>query len=267
MLWKITRDGRQSWLYGTVHAGRADWTQPGPVVAQALGGSKVLALELDPLSPTLQAEMAGWMAPPPEPLPPALADRLVRQLRDACLPESLATRLHPMAGVTLAQLALAQRVGLHAEFGIDAALARRARQAGQPIVSMETPDAQMRALFGPRGTVNLPEVDAMLMSLERGTDRVSLERLAGDWERGDHADLSRYADWCDCLTTDAERALMKRVLDDRNGALARSVQHLHQAQGPVFAAVGALHMTGPASLLILLAAQGFELERVQWPSP
>ncbi|WP_420226295.1 TraB/GumN family protein [Pigmentiphaga litoralis] len=263
LLWKLSRDGTTSWLYGTVHAGRPAWAAPGPIVARALKDSGVLALEMDPLAPDLQARIAALMAAPRGvTLPSAVTNRLTRQLQESCLPPALIQALHPLAVTTLAQLTVARRAGLYAEYGVDMMLARQARAAGTPVVSLETPELQIRALFGPPGTVDLQEVTATLDSLENGKDTATLERLIAAWDRGDHAELSSYARWCDCLTTPEERAMMRRVLDDRNPALARGIAGLHGPARSVFAAVGALHMTGDLSLLRLLAEQGFEVERV-----
>jgi uncharacterized protein YbaP (TraB family) len=263
LLWKLSRGGSTSWLYGTVHAGRPAWATPGPLVAQALKTSGVLALELDPLAPDLQARVGALMAAPPGlTLPPPLVDRLAQQVRASCLPAALTQALHPLAVTTIAQLTVARRAGLYAEFGVDTMLAARARAAGTPVVSLETPELQVRALFGPPGTVNVPEVAAMLDGLEDGKDTATLERLIAAWERGDDADLADYARWCDCLTTSDERAMMRRVVDDRNPALSRRIADLHGPGRSVFAAVGALHMTGDVSLLRLLAEQGFAVERV-----
>ena len=39
LLWRIRKDGRDSWLFGTLHVGRPEWSVPGPVLRQALAGS------------------------------------------------------------------------------------------------------------------------------------------------------------------------------------------------------------------------------------
>jgi uncharacterized protein len=49
--------------------------------------------------------------------------------------------------------------------------------------------------------------------------------------------------------------------------LADSIAALHRGGERVFAAVGALHMFGPQGLPALLAARGFEVERVAFAAP
>ena len=57
-LWRITKDGRSSYLYGTIHAAKAEWMFPGPVTLDALRRSDTLALELDVLDPDVQRRLA-----------------------------------------------------------------------------------------------------------------------------------------------------------------------------------------------------------------
>ena len=88
-----------------------------------------------------------------------------------------------------------------------------------------------------------------------------LNRIAEVWTDGDYAELSRYERWCDCMRTPAERAAMKRLLDDRNPALAAAIDALHAGGKQVFAAVGSLHMIGPSGLPALLRQRGYKVEQ------
>ena len=55
---------------------------------------------------------------------------------------------------------------------------------------------------------------------------------------------------------------MRRLNDERNPALADGIEAQHRRGRRVLAAVGALHMTGPQALPVLLAQRGFKVERV-----
>ena len=87
-------------------------------------------------------------------------------------------------------------------------------------------------------------------------------RLAAAWERGDLAELGDYERWCDCIADEDDRAQMRRLNDDRNPALADGIETLHREGGRVFAAVGALHMTGAKALPLLMQQRGFTVQRV-----
>jgi uncharacterized protein YbaP (TraB family) len=97
-----------------------------------------------------------------------------------------------------------------------------------------------------------------MSALPRGVWR----RLAQAWADGDLGALEDYPNWCRCADTESQRALLRRLNDERNAAMAERIDALHGQGRRVFAAVGALHMTGPQALPLLLAQRGFEVQRV-----
>ena len=132
------------------------------------------------------------------------------------------------------------------------------------MVSLETPELQANALRMPTAQASLDALEAGLTELEAGRARPSLNRIAQVWADADHAALARYDEWCECRDTAADREAMKRLLDDRNPALAETIDHLHAGGKVVFAAVGSLHMVGPLGLPTLLAQRGYRVERVDF---
>ena len=64
------------------------------------------------------------------------------------------------------------------------------------------------------------------------------------------------------INTEAEAKFYRRLNDERNPGLAAGIDKLHRDGKRVFAAVGALHMTGPKALPTLLANMGYKVERV-----
>ena len=279
-LWRIERDGRSSWLYGTIHVGRLAWAFPGPNVSAALRRAQVLALELDLTSPEVQQQIAKagaqlQAAQGPLVLPAPTARRLARQIALACLDAArianpvanpLANQSPVMQAVTLMLLS-ARRDDLDPAYAQEFVLAGFMHASGKPVVSLETAAAQMAALAGGSLHEQLALVEQSLDQLDSGQGRAVLHRLALAWERADLAALASYEDWCECARDEAERAFSKRLNDDRNPGLADAIARLHDAGQSVFAAVGALHMTGPQALPALLQARGFKVEAVRWARP
>ncbi|MDM0010731.1 TraB/GumN family protein [Variovorax sp. J22G73] len=264
MLWRIERDGRTSWLYGTIHVGRGDWVRPGPTIQKALTQSDTLALEIDSRDEATAAAMAR--PADPEALARVLtgerARRLERQNAEACVPPGALSKLQPILQVTALAGLVARADGLYPEFGVDETLAVSARNSNKPIVALESAAAQLKVLTGESEAEEGEQIDAALDELESGKLRGQLKELADVWARSDAARLARYADWCDCLNTPAEQRLMKRLLDDRNPNLADGIERLHAGGKGVFAAVGALHMIGAQGLPTLMAARGFTVTPV-----
>jgi hypothetical protein len=261
-LWRISKEGRSSYLYGTIHAARQEWMYPGPTIAAALRSSDTLALELDVLDPDIQQRLAASIGSRrSDPLPPALVRRLDRRLAVECVDAAAFGRFAPEFQVASLTVLAARRDGFDPSYAIDLVLAGLARDLDKPVVSLETPEAQMQALQMPTHAETVAFVSDALDDLEAGRARPMLNRIAQVWVDGDYAALSGYAKWCDCLRTRSERAAMKRLLDDRNPGLAARIDALHAGGRQVFAAVGSLHMIGPTGLPALMKKRGYKVEQ------
>lgn len=255
LLWRISRGGHSSYLFGSLHIGKVDWAYPGPALRQAWSETEVLAVELDPadVGPALAA------LPKAQPLPPALAKRVDAQARAACVPPGVLATLPAMLQLSTLTLLEARRDGFDAQFGQDLMLLALAKAESRPVQSLESVDEQLSALDP--SEAELPEiVDGALRQLQRGQVRAPLRKLAATWSRGDLKALADYPRWCACADSPAERAWLRRVNDDRNLNLADRIDALHGAGQRLLVAVGALHMSGPEALPKLLAARGFKVQ-------
>lgn len=267
-LWKLEKDGRSSWLYGTVHLGRLEWAFPGPRVAQALAQSQVLALELDLLDTDTQRRLAaGSAARPGETLPPALQQRLERRARAECAPPEQLAALRPELQLATLSMLVGRRLGLEPGYGIDASLSALARRDGKEVAALETVDEQLRTISAASPKDLLELARSTLDELDSGRAQKMLEQIARIWARGDHARLARYTEWCDCQRTPAEAAAMRRLLDERHPAMAARLDALHRSGRTVFAAVGSLHLTGSRSLPALMVQRGYRVERMALEAP
>lgn len=266
-LWRLTRDGRTSYLFGTLHIGRLDWAVPGPMLRRALAETDVLALELDVGDAATQREVAAAMAAGPAlpALPAATARRLQREIAAACLPPRALDDQHPVMQVLTLSMLVARWDGLDPAFAQEAMLAGAARALGRPIVALERAAGQLATLMPADADGALEAVQSGLAQLESGHARRGATRLATAWAEQRLDELERYEDWCDCVADEADRAQLRRLNDGRNPGLADGIAALHAGGRRVLAAVGALHMTGPQALPRLLADRGFSVERVDFP--
>jgi hypothetical protein len=261
VLWRVSKDGRTHHLYGTIHVGTLDWMFPGPKLREAMMAAQVVALEIDPTDPSVQAAVARAGNMPRPELASALVERMKQQIERACLPPALHTA-HPMIQAITLSLVEARRANLRPEFAQELALAGFARARGVPVTSLETPERQIAALI-PADPARIPTLmTRMLDQLEAGQSRRYLRRLTELWERGDLDELAGYERWCECVSTSEEKAMMAAINDDRNPQIADKITELHANGKVLLVAVGALHMTGPKSLTSLLTGRGFSVERV-----
>ncbi len=260
-LWRVSRGGRDSFLYGTMHAGRAEWLALGPRTEASLARTGVLALEINVMDPAVQAALRDATQGPPRRLPAELMQSLRAAWSAECLPAD-----ELQAGPTefhVAQLAMAQaqRQGLFPLYGAESALLMRSLRTERPVVGLETVQTQLATLLAR----NDDEAEAMVRdALADWRDPRApqmLERLTRAWVQGDLKDLEAYVDWCDCLNTPSEREAFARLVDGRNPGMADAIERLH-AGVSVFAAVGSLHLIGPRGLPALLQARGFTVTRL-----
>jgi uncharacterized protein YbaP (TraB family) len=262
LLWRVTRDGRSSWLYGTLHVGKPAWRRFGPQLAAALRASDVLALEIDPADPALLAALGELQ--PASLLPETLQARLDQAYARACISREAMATLHPVLQATTLTVMEARWLGMDPAYAMEQLLAAQVRANGRRVVSLETV-AQQKALLVPDDPVEaLATVEQSLAQLEDRSARRVIERMAQAWERGDLAAIEDYAAWCECAASEADKAAMRKLNDERNGPLATGIEAQHRQGRRVFAAIGALHMTGAQSLPRLLEQRGFRVERVHF---
>jgi uncharacterized protein len=267
-LWRVSKGGKTSWLYGTLHVARKPWMFPGPQVRNALQAVDQVALELDMLDPDVQRRLMTVLAAAPG--QPTLTGPMQRRLRaqmdKACAGKELAALKPEMQAVTLTVM-IGRRAGLEPAYGIDGFLAGYARGIRKPVLSLETPEGQIGLLLQPTPAETETFVGHALDELDNGRALPTLQRLAEAWARSDFNELSSYADWCHCVDSEEDKRLMHRLIDDRNLAMAAQLQARHNAGEQIFMAVGALHMIGEEGLPALLKARGFEVQRVEAGTP
>ena len=260
-LWRISRGGRDSFLYGTMHAGRAEWLVPGPKTGASLARTGVLALEINVMDPAVQAALREATQGPPRRLPAELMQSLRAAWVAECLPvEDLLAGPTEFHVVQLA-MALAQRQGLFPLYGAESALLMRSLRTERPVVGLETVQTQLAAMLARSDEEATEMVREALAGWRDPRAPQVLERLTQAWATGDLKDLEAYETWCECMNTPSEREAAARMVDGRNPGMADAIEQLH-ADVSVFAAVGALHLVGPQGLPALLRARGFVVTRV-----
>lgn len=262
-LWKLSKDGRQSYLYGTIHIGRFEWLFPGPNLQKAMRETAVLAVEVDITAPGMAAALQQAQAEAAAiPLGEKEQARLDAQADAACLPRAALGSLHPiMQAITYVSLA-GRRDGLQPGFGQEIGLIGGARALQRPVVELESLQQQLAVLL-PRDAAKARSLfDQTLVTLERREAAGSLQRLSEAWLKGDLATLGSPEKLCNCTPTAEELAFQRQLNDGRNPHLADRIAEEHAKGKPVLAAVGLLHMTGDQALPKLLAARGFQVERL-----
>lgn len=263
-LWRLTKGGHSSYLYGTIHMAKRDWAFPGPKTLQALRDIDTVALEVDPLDPqTRQKLTSGFTGLPAKlELPDALKERIERRMAYECVPPETFHKLAPMLQVMALGYLAARREGLEVAYGIDAVLADFGRAVKKKVVSLETAETQLRAIRGATEGGGVASLEKAMDALESGRAAANLTRLVTAWADGDLVQLQRRDLAAKDSGPENGRSLPSQVLDDRNRGMATGIDALHSSGSKVFAAVGSLHMVGPLGLPSLMSEKGYKVESI-----
>lgn len=249
LLWRIEKQGRTSWLYGTIHLMHIDFAKPGSQIMMGMRSSDVLAVELNTYEPQ-----------PPETdhkavfqLTQAQRDRLLRAYEKDCI------KADPSLSLLMPLLpSQAARQGLFWGYGPDARLMQIAKRSNKPIVTLENLAQQVSALTPASQADFDAQMDGALADIETGNAATNLSVLARAWQNNDLETFEKHTE----SMTSNDPASVHRLNDERNQKMARKIDALHTEGKRVFVAVGATHMTGPNSLPKLLQGSGFSVSFV-----
>jgi uncharacterized protein len=260
-LWRISKGGHTSYLYGTVHTAKPDWWSLGRTVRAAFDASDRLALEVDLLDPDVKQRVAKSLSAPENnpPLPDPLLKRIQTCAERVCFPLSDLDKMPLRLKLTALAFYMSRYDGLHPAFGIDASLSELARSTGKPIVSLENPETRVRVDDAADRIVLATEE---IEGLESGGTRELGLRAVVVWAESRYDDFLRFKEWCEGFNTDADRRHWVRFTEDRNRIMALGIDVLHEMGDSVFAAVGYAHMVGDRGLPRLLEQMGYQVEFV-----
>ncbi|WP_410499926.1 TraB/GumN family protein [Chitinibacter sp. S2-10] len=261
-LWKVSKNGWVSWLYGTIHANRLDGVMPGLKTRAALQQSDALAVELDISDNATLSEIARLGRQGAGKIPRRFQSRLNAQLEALCLPASLTQQLHPILLFGSMMVMAGKPDGIETDFGTDLLLISAAKTAQKPVIALETAAEQINTLIGGDRSVSEAEIESALSQIESGSARKQLSKMVDAWIDSDLSVMENYRDWCECEKSAEDRRVMKRLLDDRNLIMAQRIDELLRKDQSLFVAVGSLHMIGKGGLPSLLRAKAYQVELV-----
>ncbi len=261
-LWTLEKDGRTSYLHGTIHLATQAWALPSAQTLRALADSDLLALEINLLDPAVAEQTeTGLKQPSPEQVPATTpqAERIQQLADKLCAPQVQTAGQAVTMQLLMLMLADARHAGLEALYGRDLVLGIFAQATKKPITSLEAVQTQLQLLGA---TITEQQIGAFLDKLEQGSLRRPLEKITQAWADNDLQTLENYQDWCECADDPLSGQTFAKINDDRNPGMAQAIDKLHSQGQNVFVAVGSLHMTGPKGLPKLLQTMGYNVSRV-----
>ena len=262
-LWRVHDADTEITIFGSIHAlpGTTQWLTPR--IAGAVDAADTLVLEtIVPDDPAALGPLVAQLGIR-NGLPP-LSARIAPSKRAALAASTALTGLPPaqldkmetwLAAITLGDGALSQ-LGLSPAAGVEAVLTARAKVAKKPVIGLETPEFQLRLFDGLPETDQRALLDATVDDL--ATARDDTNALVAYWQAGETEALGNDLD----KQLRATPALQKVLLAERNARWADWITTALQRPGKIFVAVGAGHLAGPDSLLVMLRRKGLTVERL-----
>lgn len=268
-LFKVSGRDHTLYLYGTIHAGRADFYPLEPRIRAALAAAPTLALEIDaardPAAVAAAFQQHGMFAagsPGIGGLPAARRLRIESGLKQQGIDPAAVARMKPWMLATMLALVDMSKLGYDPALGVDDHLARLARSQQTRIAELESVQYQAALLDG------IPEAEQWRL-LEETLDNMASGRqlregreLFDAYERADQAALDRIAQRIDHDDTTTGIFTREVLLKERNGPMADKVAALLAREDKAVVAVGLLHLLGKGGLPELLRQRGMRVERL-----
>lgn len=270
-LFKVTANGHTLHLYGTIHAGRADYYPLEPRIREAVAAAPTLALEVDaardPAAAAAAFRQYGMLAagsPGIAALPAARRARIEAGLTRQGMDPAAVARLRPWMLATMLAVNDAARLGYDPALGVEHHLTQlaRARADKTRIVELESIDYQLALLSRQPEEAQWRLLEETLDDMASGRQLRETRELFTAWERADQKALDAIALRIDTDTTLTGRFTREVLLEERNGPMADKVAALLGRENNAVVAVGLLHLVGKRGVPELLRARGIKVERV-----
>jgi uncharacterized protein YbaP (TraB family) len=267
-LYRVTHDGRTSYLYGTIHVGRDGFYPLDALASRALLDSRALVIELD-----IREDKAFQLALArhgryadgdsiQQHLAPATMARTAQALARAGIALQSVQHYKPWLIANLLIGAELDRHGYQRSQAVEYALLAAAQKQDKAVRELESADYQL-GLFD---SLNEQQQEQYLLeSLADLADGDALRRsqaLIEAWSVADAGGIR--AAWQQATSGDTVSAgFMNRVLlGKRNPEMAAGIERIMQQEQVAFVGVGLLHLVGEDGVPALLRRRGYQVEQL-----
>jgi uncharacterized protein YbaP (TraB family) len=265
-MWEARRDGARVLLLGTIHVGQGGLTELSDAQRQRLREVAAIAVEADTSDAqrTLASFQRHALLPADAPgldrtLPAALRVRLERlATRYGLTPESV-WRMKPWVVANNLVVMEAMRLGYTPALSTEAQLYALAREAGLPIVEIESVDRQL-ALFdsAPPG-LQLAYLEEAVGAIDGGTAEREIRELVAAWRAGDEPAMRKRLATMSQSRQAGERWIVEQLIDGRHPHMLATIERLASSGRLHAVAVGSLHYFGPRGLIEGLRERGYRI--------
>jgi len=261
-MWKATSATNTVYLFGSIHVGDNSLYPLPQAVESAFAASKVLAVEFNVksvdqskiLSLIQEYGMYAGDDGLSKHIPKESSDALDSFCSKNGVPRIALEKTKPwVAAITVIAFA-AKAAGEDPELGLDMHFLNEVKEP-QRIDELESAEFQMSVL----SSATEQEQQEFLAASLKQSDKVKemVQKMEQAFVSGDSEALEK-------LVREEEtgpKALMKKLLDDRNVTMTQRIEQYLKGKEPSFVVVGAGHIIGEKGIVKLLQEKGYHVER------
>jgi hypothetical protein len=267
-LWKVTGSKGVVYLFGTIHAAKADFYPLPSIIEDSFEKADTLIEEIDISEPAEAARaQQGLMENGDYPngdtitnhLSEVTRSHLAAYVKMGGLPEQAIAHMRPWLVSVLVELREMKQMGFDPSYGLDRHFLEEARQSHKQIGALEDAGSQLKMLSSLSEEFQDRLLLSSLVDMEKSRDVLNF--LTQAWQSGDDAAVQE-------LITSSVRdypqlkPLMTELFDDRNTAMAAKIERFLQTPKSYFVAVGAGHLVGNQGILGQLQRKNFKVEQL-----
>jgi uncharacterized protein len=256
-LWRITNARAPFYLLGSVHALQRSDYDKAPAVEEAIKQSQLILFEIDPKEDQTFATKLGAAArlPRGEQIRGKISPKTYDYLRKITI-NGMAEWQHLYPWATAMLLEYPSLRGVSTTYGVDNHVAQMARRYSKKTGGVETVDEHVHVFSDMHmieGEVYLLQA---LVHAAEASPQFQLDVAA--WKSGDTNRLySMHAKRMKEAPT-----VWWRLLDRRNAKWIPRLEAAIKSGTPTLVVAGALHFSGPRSVIALLQKRGYKIEQL-----
>lgn len=264
-LWRYTSDTATVYLAGSIHILKPTLYPLAPQLEKAFEQSALLVVEVDTEKYPLQEMQRKMMDVAllengqtlKQVLPKGLLNRLNESLASYGINSQQVAQFKPAMVMNQLVVLRLQALGYLPEYGLEQHF--RAKLDNRQVLELESFDGQLDLLFNQPVEVQI-QLLADTLDLEHEIEPILAEMLAA-WLAGNDDDLLMLIQQ-QSGNSELSQAFNKRLLDDRNVGMAKTIGRYLDTTGTYFVLVGAAHFIGKSGIVSLLEQQGITGQRV-----
>lgn len=261
-MWQVSSETAKVTMVGSIHVGKPDFFPLPEPIEQAFAAAPVLAVEVDMTDQAVIQESMLLMAKEgmltgeetlETRLEPEVYARLAKAADERGLPLPMFQKYKPGIVAMMLVMNEYQRQGYDPELGIDKHFLMGARNDGKEIRQLEKVADQLHIFLDIDDRLDDVMFAEFLDQME-DVDKVTAEMIAL-WRSGDADGMDRFLQ--EQMGDDPAMAeFYRRLMDDRNVAMADTIAGWLAGDQDIFVVVGAGHFAGARGIIALLEAKG-----------